>query len=96
MSYLNVFLTGIVGGLLIGFFIPEYLSKRRDEKEPHSKNEVHSHSNEEPLATKEDVVRLEKEIDELKILYKNIKVETQNEENVVEAEKEFYESIAGE
>ena len=31
-----------------------------------------------------------------KILYKNIKVETQNEENVVEAEKEFYESIAGE
>lgn len=66
MSFLTIFLIGMIGGLLLSIFAPAYLSKKG-----------------ELLATKDDLEKIAKEIRELKILQ-------EENFNLPEAEKEFF------
>jgi membrane protein insertase Oxa1/YidC/SpoIIIJ len=79
MSYLNIFLVGIIIGWLSYMFLSVYFSKKIKPKGESS-------------ATKEDISKITIELEELKNLYKTNKDE---EEKIQEAEKEFYDSIAG-
>ncbi len=81
MDYLTVLVSGIIIGLLLNILFA-YLSRKKMIT-----------STGEPLATKDDISKVTIELEELKNLYKINKDEN---EKIQEAEKEFYESIAGE
>jgi len=70
MDYLTSFFIGVIGGLLLNIFLNAYFSKK--EK-----------LNGELLATKEDIRKIAKEIEEIKYIYKD-------NYDISKAEKEFY------
>jgi hypothetical protein len=89
MDYLTIFVSGIIVGLLLSILF-SYLSSRKKVviEKGKSRGELTA-----ALVTKEDILKIITELEELKNLYKNNKDEN---EKIQEAEKEFYESIAGE
>jgi MFS superfamily sulfate permease-like transporter len=88
MDYLTIFVSGIIVGLLLSIFFT-YLSSGK--KVVIEKGESRGKSTA-TVATKEDILKITNELEELKNLYKSSKDEN---EKIQEAEKEFYESIAG-
>ncbi len=71
MNYLTFFLIGIIGGLFLSAFLSGYFSKKEELKEG------------EPLATKEDIKKIAKDIEEIKQIHQD--------SDLLKAEKEFYE-----
>jgi|GEM_PF-5231179 len=82
MSYLNLFLIGMVVGLLLNVIF-SFISRKRRTEEVYWK-EVNI-ENERDYATKEDILKLQMEIEEMKKTHKDT-------EEILKAEKEFYES----
>ncbi len=69
MSYITAFLIGVIGGISLNIFLPDFFSKRRELKGK-------------LWATKEDISKITKELEEIKHIYKN--------DDLLKAEKEFY------
>jgi len=103
MNYLSVFLVGLIVGLLGDVFFFFYSSNKHRIFTPKEK--------EKGWATKDDIFRITNELENLKNIYKtnhknsNNEIENNEVEEIEEipeidensdAEKEFYESIAGE
>lgn len=68
MSYLAVLLIGVIGGMSLNIFVPIYFPKKSGVKESSS-------------ITKEDIQKIQKEIEDLRNSYSY---------NLSEAEEEFY------
>lgn len=71
MNYLTVFLVGIIGGLSLYIFLYSYFTKRE--------------SKEGPLATKEDIKKIMKGMEDINNIYKD-------SYDVIKAEKEFFDN----
>jgi hypothetical protein len=94
MCYLSIFLVWAVIGMLISIFLHAYFSTNNTERRENKY-----------LVTKDDIAKITAELDELKNLYKktsneivadqeNEIIETPETEEILQAEKEFYDSIA--
>ena len=96
MDYLSIFLIGTIVGMLINMFLHAYFAKSKTI----SRDDRY-------LVTKDDIAEITAELGELRDLLKknneeNANNEEENEtieipetEEILEAEKEFYDSIAG-
>ena len=91
MNYLSVFLVGLIVGLLGDVFFFFYSSNKHRIFTPKEKG----------WATKDDIFKITNEIEKLKHISKTDKeveevAEIPETDEVSDADKEFYDSIAGE
>ena len=99
MNYSTVFLIGLIIGLLVDVFLSFYFSKRVITFTPKEKQ----------WASKDDILKIINELEKLKNIPKDERNDSEIKNNIIkeieeipetdensDAEKEFYESIAGE